>query len=150
MIRKLCDAEVKEFRKFYVDEETIDLNKWTSALKEYLSIKHGISFQTFEVEKNKKLAKELYFPLCVKRLDSTFGVDKDERGKEARNSFLRRGTKKEALFFYSNEIGYKIFFTDFKAILEEYMSGVSSERCHKVNTFLTRLEKDLKKSTANE
>ena len=38
-------------------------------LKQYLNTRHGISFETLEVEQTMKLAKELYFPLCFKRVD---------------------------------------------------------------------------------
>lgn len=79
-----------------------------------------------------KLAKELYFPLKAKRGDSIFGESKEKRGQEARNAFLRRGTKKEAKIFFSLELGRKIFYSNFKAILEEYMKSVSKNGQHRL------------------
>lgn len=86
-----------------------------------------------------KLAKELYFPLSMKRVDSTFGLAKEKRGREARNAFLRRGTKKEAKKFFTNEIGDKVFYGNFKAILEEFIVSDTKNGQPKLETFLIRL-----------
>lgn len=141
-MRKLTDFEVRNFKNF-CDGYPNDLNAWVRMLKTYLYEKHDISSEALNSEECIKLAKELYFPLSVKRIDAAFGHFKDKRGKEGRNAFLRRGTKKEAKIFFTNEIGKKIYYPKFKTILEEFIDSDKKNKQPKLATFLKRLERAL-------
>ena len=144
-MRKLVDDEVKKFKQFCEPSVPTNLSGWVDALKSFLMLHHGIPESVLTDEVCLKLAKELYFPLNVKRTDQTFGHFIEKRGKEGRNAFLRRGTKKEAKIFFSNEIGKKIFYKKFTTILEMFIESDSENKQPKLSTFMKRLEKALLK-----
>ena len=84
----------------------------------------------------------------MKRKDPCFGPNLRDRVIKGRNAFLRSGTKREALIFFSTELGRKVFYQNFMTILELFIKSYTEKKVPELPEYMKRLESALEKKAS--